>query len=248
MAKKKNPESNFESKDRMYFLKGDKRPPVRILKSKGIFWYDESQGFERELMFTINQKTPFVDEFKGTPRRDQIVFKEGVLHVPKEKTVLQKLLSIYHPDLNRIYVEKDEEKDADTELETWEGELEAMNIAREMDIDKAEAIVRTEAGARVNKMSEREIRRDLYVLARKNPKLFIELANDENINIRNLGIKAVEQGILKLDNKKRTFSWGSNDRELFKIPFEENAYSALTAWFKTDEGVEVYDQVEKQVD
>ena len=31
------------------------------------------------------------------------------------------------------------------------------------------------------------------------------------------------------------------------IPFDENPYTALAAWFKTDDGVEVYKSVEKQL-
>ena len=31
------------------------------------------------------------------------------------------------------------------------------------------------------------------------------------------------------------------------IPFEENPYSAIAAWFKTDEGVEVFRSIEKRL-
>ena len=52
-----------------------------------------------------------------------------------------------------------------------------------MDIDRAEAIVRTDVGSEVTKMTSKEIKRDLMVFARNNPSLFLELANDENLNI-----------------------------------------------------------------
>jgi len=41
--------------------------------------------------------------------------------------------------------------------------------------------------------------------------------------------------------------WGSNNRKLMVVPFDENPYSALAAWFKTDEGVEVYKSIEKRL-
>ena len=31
------------------------------------------------------------------------------------------------------------------------------------------------------------------------------------------------------------------------VPFDENPYSALAAWFNTDEGVEVYSSVQKRL-
>ena len=73
------------------------------------------------------------------------------------------------------------------------------------------------------------------------------LVNDENINIRNIGIKAVEQNIIKLSEDQRTFKWASNGRKLMTVPFDENPYSALAAYFKTDEGIEVYQTVEKKL-
>jgi hypothetical protein len=96
-------------------------------------------------------------------------------------------------------------------------------------------------------MTSKELKRDLLLFARNNPELFLELAEDENINIRNLGIKAVENHIINLSNDQRTFTWGSTGRKLITVPFDENPYSALAAWFKTDEGVEVYQTIEKRL-
>ena len=73
------------------------------------------------------------------------------------------------------------------------------------------------------------------------------LATDENVELRNFGIKATEQGLLKLSKDQRTFIWGSNDRKLMNVPFDEHPYSALAAWFKTDEGMEIYSNIEKRL-
>ena len=93
----------------------------------------------------------------------------------------------------------------------------------------------------------KEIKRDLLKFARDNSRLFIELANDENVQLRNFGIKATEMGIIKLSSDQRTFSWGSNDRKVMTVPFDENPYSALAAYFKTDDGIEIYQNIEKQL-
>jgi hypothetical protein len=31
------------------------------------------------------------------------------------------------------------------------------------------------------------------------------------------------------------------------VPYEENPYSALAAFFKTDDGIEIYDAIEKRL-
>jgi len=99
----------------------------------------------------------------------------------------------------------------------------------------------------VSKMTSKELKRDLLLFAKNEPVLFLELANDENINIRNKGIRAVEANIISLSNDQRTFKWASTGKKLITVPFEENPYSALAAFFKTDEGVEVYKSVEKKL-
>ena len=95
-------------------------------------------------------------------------------------------------------------------------------------------------------MSSKEIRRDLLLFARRNPGLFIELANDENVQLRNFAIKASEAGIIKLSQDQRTFMWGTNNAKLMTVPFDENPYSAMAAFFKTDEGVEIFKSIEKK--
>ena len=85
----------WELKDRMYYLKGNKKPLSRSIRSANIHWFDEEQGFERELKYCSNQRTVFVDEMKGDQRLEHIIFRSGSLFFPKEKTVLQKFLSLY---------------------------------------------------------------------------------------------------------------------------------------------------------
>jgi len=116
-----------------------------------------------------------------------------------------------------------------------------------MDIYHAEAVIRSSVGSDVSKMTSKEIKRDLLLFAKNDPVLFLEIANDEDINIRNLGIKATENGILKLSNDQRTFVWASTGKKIMTVPFDENPFSALTAYFKTDEGLEVYKTIEKRL-
>jgi hypothetical protein len=102
-------------------------------------------------------------------------------------------------------------------------------------------------GSRVSEMSSKELKRDLLLYAKRNPGLFLELVNDDNVQLRNVGIRATERGLIKLSSDQRTFKWASNDRKLMTVPFDEHPYSALAAWFKTDEGMEVYSNVEKRL-
>ncbi len=241
----KKPE--WEIKDRTYFLKGGSKPLSRSIKSANIYWFDEEKGYERELKYTRNQKTPFVDEMKGDQRLEHIIFRNGALFVERSKTVLQKLLSLYHPDRDTLYFEYKPAKVAENQIEVLELEADAIVLARDLDIETAEAIMRVEKGSSVSKMSSKELKRDLLVFARNNPALFLELANDDNVQLRNFGIKATELKIIKLSTDQRKFLWGSNDRVIMTVPFDEHPYTALAHWFKTDEGMEIYANIEKRL-
>ena len=243
----KKAEDRWEIKDRVYYIKGNKKPLSQMIRSANIYWFDEELGYERELKYCENQKTPFVDEMKGEQRLSHIVFRNGALHVTREKTILQKLLSLYHPQRNVTYEEWKPAVRASNEIDYIEMEIEALNAAQNIDIDMVEAIMRVEIGSAVSTMSSKELKRDLLLYAKANPELFLELVNDDNVVLRNFGIKATEMGILKLSNDQRTFLWASNNRKLMNVPFDEHPYSALAAWFKTDEGMEIYSNIEKRL-
>jgi len=132
-------------------------------------------------------------------------------------------------------------------MEVLELEVDALIAARSIDIETAEAVMRVEIGSKVSQMTSRELKRDILIYAKKNPKLFLELVEDENIKLRNFGIKATEMNILSLSSDQRTFNWSSNNRKLMTVPFDEHPYSALAAWFKTDEGMEIYSNIEKRL-
>ena len=246
-TKQKALKDTWVIKDRTYIIADSHSPLTYTIQSKHslrypLLWFNKETGEQEELRYATNQNSPLVSQQKGQVTLGHIIFENGVLNVPKEKQNLQKLLSLYHPALNIKYTEFDPMLEAEDELEVM-----ALNAALEMDIDQAESIVRVEVGSRVNKMSSKEIKRDLLLLARNNPSLFIELANDDNVQLRNIAIRAVEANIVKLSPDNRTFHWGENNRKLMTVPFDENPYSAMAAFFKTDEGIEVFKSIEKKL-
>jgi len=243
---------SWEIKDRIYFLKGNKTPltytiPGKHTKKHALLYFDEKTGKQREIKYATNQDSPLVDEQIGECTMGHIRFDNGTLKVDKSKQNLQKLLSLYHPLKGRAYEEYSAVEEAVDELDVLNNQVQAMNSAMTMEIYFAEAILRVELGSKVNDMSSKEIKRDVILFARNNPELFISLANDENVQLRNFAIRAVEMGIIKISGDQRTFTWGTNDRKLMNVPFDENPYSAFAAWLKTDEGVEVYRSIDKKL-
>jgi len=241
----------WEIKDRMYFLTGRYNPltltiPGKHTRKHSLLYFDPEKNASRELRYATNHDSPFKDEQEGEATMGHVQFQLGELRVPKEQQNLQRLLSLYHPLKGRLYTEYDSVEEAEDDLELLDLQTDAAVIAREMDVEEAEAILRVEMGSAVNLLKSKEIRRDIRLFARNNPSLFMELAQDENVGLRNVAIKATEANILSLSQDQRTFSWASNGRKLMNVPFDENPYSAMAAYFKTDEGMEIYRSIEKK--
>ncbi len=242
---------NWEIKDRFYRLKkfdekGDK-PAGHILKNRNCQWYDPDQQAWREIQYATNQKSIFVDEFTGKPRLGHIIFRDGELRVDERDHLIQKFLLI-HPDRDRKFIERDESVIAEDEYEVMIAQNDAVNKARELDIDSLEAIVRTQPDTDVDTMSVKEIKRDAVALARKNPVLFMDLANDAKLKLRNLAIKAVNAGLLTLEDDNRTFLLTSTGKKIYQAPFDLNPYKGIANWLQSDDGLDVLDFLEKKVD
>jgi len=244
--------TQWEIKDRIYYLTTKEQPlvfslPSKHTRRKPLLWFDTEACFQKELRYATNQPSPLVDEQKGMATLGRIVFRDGALSVPAREQSLQKMLSIYHPLKNVIYQEHNEVEIASDDLDYMELEIEALTIAKDLDLDIAEGILRVELGSKVTKMTSKELKRDLLLFAKRNPALFISLAQDENVQLRNFGIKAAEANLIKLSPDNRQFTWASNGRKLMTVPFDEHPYSALAAWFQTDEGLEVFSNLEKRL-
>ena len=56
VATPKPKKNNWEIKDRTYILTKNQSPLTLTLKSRGLFWFDEEAGYQREVKYCKNQK------------------------------------------------------------------------------------------------------------------------------------------------------------------------------------------------
>ncbi len=239
-------------KDRTYLISGKHSPVVLVIPSrhtrrKPLLYFDPEVNYQRELRYATNQPSPFVDEQKGPATLGHIVMRDGKLTVPARQKNLQMLLSLYHPKKDILYKEFQPEVIAENQTDWIELEFEAVKLAMSLGINEAEAILRVEEGSKVSKMSSKEIKRDVLLYAKKNPQAFIQLATDDDVQLRSMGVRAVEAKLITLSSDQRHFTWTSSKKKLCTVPFEEHPYNALAHWLKTDEGLEILKAIEKKL-
>ena len=244
-------EKDWEFKDRVYVLAGNHSPVTYTIQTKHtprkpLLWFDEGLKINRELRLATNQKSLFADEQNGYSTLTHVIFQDGVLNVPRTEVTMQKMLSLYHPLKGNLWIEADAAKDAEDEIDLLEFEMEALNLVQTLDIEHLEAIMRTELGSTVSTMSSRELKRDAYRFAKSEPALFIEISEDEDIKLRNLANRAVEQGVILLTDDNTVFKF-ANGKKILTVPFEQHPYAALSQYFKTDDGVMLMKSLTKKL-
>ena len=238
---------NWELKDRTYLLSGGMSPLTYKIRSVGMLYFDEEKKVNRELRYAPNQKSLFVDEQDNRVQIEHVIFENGALYVPRTNVVLQQLLSNYHPEAGKVWEEIDEMQEAVDDIDQIELELEALKLVQELEIEHLEAILRTELGSEVTTMSSKEIKRDCYLFAKNNPGLFTEIANDEDIKLRNLANRSVENGVVNLADDNTTFKWAKTGKKILTVPFDEHPYTAFARFLKTDDGINVMKAIEKKL-
>lgn len=237
--------------DKVYVLKKKQTPLTYMLASRNthrstLLHFDGTS--QRALRYAKNQKSPFEDEQDGNAILEPIIFVDGALSVPKTNPVLQHFLSI-HPGNGTVFEEVNTEKDASSDIDKFNHELDAQLAARDLSLEMLEAIARVLLGAKVEKMSSAELKRDVLVYSRNNPVQFLEMLNDPMLQLQNTCAKFFEYDLLKLKNKNKDiyFNLPSNKKKLLTVPFGEEPVYILASYLQSDEGIEVLRLLENHV-
>lgn len=204
-----------------------------------LMWYDEKNNVNRALRYCTNQKSPFEDEQDGNFIVEPIIFEDGFLRVPKNNPVLQQFLH-YHPLNGLIFTEVDKEKDAAAEVEDLDLEIEALVEAKQLSIDQIETLTRVMFGKDPSTVSTAELKRDILVFAKREPKEFLSILNDPELKFQAKVRLFFENKLLILRNgdKEVWFNTATNKKKMLSVPFGEDPYDMVAHFLQSDEGID----------
>lgn len=239
------------TEDKTYVLRRPHAPLSFMLASrnsrrKPLLYFDGKTN--RALRYARNQRSPFEDEQDGNAILEPIIFEDGFLFVPKTNPVLQHFLTI-HPGNGSLYVEVNKEKDAMEEVERLSAEVEALVKARELDIDMMESIARVMLGAKVDKMTSAELKRDVLVFAKRDPLGFLDMLSDPMLEFQATVAKFFDAGLLRMRNNGRDvyFNLAGNKSKMLTIPYGENPTFIVSSYLQSDEGLETYKLLQRNL-
>jgi hypothetical protein len=204
-----------------------------------LMWYDEKNNINRALRYSVNQKSPFEDEQDGNAILEPIIFEDGFLAVPKSNPVLQEFLH-YHPLNGVTFTEVDKEKEASEEVEDLNIEVDALIEARQLSINQVEMLTRVLFGKDPSLISTAELRRDILIFAKQEPRDFLNIINDPELNYQAKIREFFENKLLALRNndKEVWFNTPTNKKKMMSIPFGDDPYDAAGSYLKSDEGLD----------
>ena len=237
--------------DKLYKLRRDVAPLSYILPSRNshrhpLMYFDGTSN--RALRYSPNQKSPFEDEQDKNVILEPIIFEDGFLKVPKTNPVLQWFLEI-HPDNGKKFEVVDNEKDAETELEVMNYEVDALIAAKQLGLNDLERIGRVILGRDVTKMSTAELKRDVLVYARRNPKEFLNTLNDPMTNMSATVALMFDKGLLGYRAGKDVhFNLPNNKKRMLTVPYGEDRDYIVASYLQSDEGLETFKLLEPMLE
>ena len=236
---------NTTSVDKTYKLKSNATPISFTLPSRNttrfpLMYFDEEQNMNRALRYARNQKSPFEDEQDGNFLLEPIIFDDGFLSVPRTNPVLQQFLH-YHPLNGHSFVEVDKTVDAAQEVENLNFEVDALIEARQLTIEQLEVVSRVMFQKDVTNISTAELRRDVLIYAKKEPRSFLEILNDPLLKLQSNVQLFFAHNLLQFRNGQREvwYNTKSNKKKMMSIPFGEEPFETVALFLKSDEGIEV---------
>jgi len=231
------------SVDKVYRLKAG-TPLSYTLASRNhprfpLMWYDEKNNQNRALRYATNQKSPFEDEQDGNVMIEPIIFEDGFLRVTRTNPVLQEFLH-YHPLNGSVFVEVDKEKDASTQVEEFNIEVDALIEARQLSIEQVEVLTRVMFGKDPSSTSTAELKRDILVYAKTSPREFLNILNDPELKFQAKVRMFFENKLLALRNndKEVWFNTTTNKKKMLSVPFGESPFDIVGHFLQSDEGID----------
>ena len=242
-------------KAKSYRLKGDQAPLSYMLSSRHsqrspLLYFDEKTGVNEPLRYARNQKSPFENEQDGNAILEPIVFEDGMLSVSKENQVLQKFLEL-HPSNGYVFEEINKERDAASELEQVEFELEAQLEAKKVttDLSKLTQVCRVLMGNAVENMTTAELKRDILVYAKNYPDDFLDTINDPMLELMDDVYQFFNLSLLTIRNNGKDvyYNLSNNKKKMLTIPFGEDPNFIVASFMRSDDGLEVYKLLKNKI-
>jgi len=235
----------FDRKTKVYTIPKGGGVLFRIQSDAVI--YDKQTGRNRQIRYCPNEPSIYADEQSSNAIRAHVLFEEGVLAVPPQQANLQEFLDL-HP-MNRangggtfelVNTEAKAEVDLDKEFLLHD----AVALVRNKTIDELLPVA-IYLNMDTNQKNA-ELKRELLMEAKGNPKRFIELFDNPTVQVRSIIKKAVDFQIL--NSKDDGMYWFDSNRLIVATPVGQDTIKVMTQFCLTEKGATAFESIKEELE
>ena len=242
---------NWEMKDRTYVLADGSKPlsfsiTHQHTASAPLTYLNKETKKAHALRYATNQTSFFMDQQSkepGSVSTAHIIFKDGTLNTSGSQIALQQFLTIT-PENGLLFKEFDVTEKSRKAVEAEDLDFEAKKLAREIGDSSNRVIASLICLGYIDSWDMSIVKEEIYSYIKKEPKKYIDLANDPTLKFKGVARTAVSRGYLVFDKYRFI-----NDRKevILEVGRNVNEYDAIAEYFQTNEGRATYDYLSNAI-
>jgi hypothetical protein len=149
-----------------------------------------------------------------------------------------------------VFIEVNYEKDAADQVERLNFEVDALIEARQLSVDQLETVARVIFGRGVDTQTTSELRRDILIYAKRDPRGFLNVINDPDLKHNSNIHRFFDSKLLTFrnNNKEVWFNTPTNKKKMISIPYGDDPYVFVSSYLQSDEGLDVLKMLENLMD
>ena len=215
-----------------------------LMQQKNVMTMED--GGLKEIRYCPNEPSIYREEQNDSSVRKAIIFTEGRLFVRPDQPNLAAYLDA-HPDNkqnggNRFYL-VDEKKDAQEKLEKEFETHDAVGLVRTKELDELLSVA-ISYGMNIDRPVS-EIKHDLMIVAKKNPKKFIMSFDNPVVDMKTKVTQAIKYQVIKIDNKGAY--WYDTGKLIVSVPEGKDSKDVLTRYCLTESGAALVAEIDRQL-
>lgn len=219
---------------------------VYMLGTSEFMVYDKNTGKQRAVRYCPNEPSIYRDEQNENSLKGSIVFRQGRLFVSETRPNLRGVLDA-HPDNEANggsrFRKIDHAAIAKKELEGDFLYADAVNLIRTKLVDEIMSVA-TAFAINTDRMVD-EVRHDLLVFAKKNPKAFIEAFDNPVTEVKAKIKKAMKYNIISHNGGH--IVWTDTNKHIIAVPAGKDPVDIFVRYCMTENGSVVMGEIERQL-
>ena len=217
------------------------------LNQSNITIYDKEKDTVRSIRYAPNEPSIFVDQQSVNAMRAHIIFRDKMLGVPANQPNLQDFLDAHPGNVKNggnTFYEVNNQRKTDTLLQDEFLIHDAISLIRDKSIDELLPVI-LYLGIDIDQRNQ-DIRRELLVEAKSNPKNFIAMFDNPMIKMRASISLAVQHSIIK--TTEDGIFWVDSNRLILAVPVGQDPIEVMSKFCLIDKGALVHAEILKRLE